>query len=95
MEQVPTSEVTGVVSSLPGEAVTRYEPFRFTGAGGEYFRIWIVNVMLSVVTFGIYSAWAKARRLQYFCRGVTAGALDYLSSHPVTSERIERVRQTH
>jgi predicted Zn-dependent protease len=28
-------------------------------------------------------------------RGVTAGALDYLSSHPVTSERIERVRQTH
>jgi Zn-dependent protease with chaperone function len=26
---------------------------------------------------------------------VTAGALDYLSSHPVTSERIERVRQTH
>jgi predicted Zn-dependent protease len=27
--------------------------------------------------------------------GVRAGALDYLSSHPVTSERIERVRQTH
>ena len=27
--------------------------------------------------------------------GITAGALDYLSSHPVTSERIERVRQTH
>jgi uncharacterized membrane protein YjgN (DUF898 family) len=68
MEQVPTSEVTAVVSSLPGEAVTRYEPFRFTGTGGEYFRIWIVNVMLSVVTFGIYSAWAKARRLQYFYR---------------------------
>jgi predicted Zn-dependent protease len=27
--------------------------------------------------------------------GITTGALDYLSSHPVTSERIERVRQTH
>jgi Zn-dependent protease with chaperone function len=26
---------------------------------------------------------------------IAAGALDYLSSHPVTSERIERVRQTH
>lgn len=26
--------------------------------------------------------------------GITAGALDYLSSHPVTSERIERVRQS-
>jgi Zn-dependent protease with chaperone function len=27
--------------------------------------------------------------------GITAGALAYLSSHPVTSERIERVRQFH
>jgi Zn-dependent protease with chaperone function len=27
--------------------------------------------------------------------GTAAGALDYLSSHPVTTERIERVRQTH
>ena len=61
--ECPYLRVTGVVSSLPGEAVC--EPFRFTGTGGEYFRIWIVNVMLSVVTFGIYSAWAKARRLQY------------------------------
>lgn len=41
-------------------------PFRFTGRGGEYFRIWIVNLLLSVVTLGIYSAWAKVRRLRYF-----------------------------
>jgi uncharacterized membrane protein YjgN (DUF898 family) len=41
-------------------------PFRFTGSGGEYFRIWIVNLLLSVVTLGIYSAWAKVRRLRYF-----------------------------
>ena len=39
---------------------------RFTGRAGEYFRIWIVNVCLSVVTFGIYSAWAKVRRKRYF-----------------------------
>ncbi len=32
--------------------------FRFTGNGGEYFRIWIVNLMLTIVTLGIYSAWA-------------------------------------
>jgi uncharacterized membrane protein YjgN (DUF898 family) len=41
-------------------------PFHFTGNGAEYFRIWIVNLLLSVVTLGIYSAWAKVRRLRYF-----------------------------
>ncbi|MDR0717820.1 MAG: DUF898 domain-containing protein [Azoarcus sp.] len=41
---------------------------QFTGSGGEYFRIWIVNLLLSVLTLGIYSAWAKVRREQYFHR---------------------------
>lgn len=40
--------------------------FEFTGSGSEYFRIWIVNVLLTIVTIGIYSAWAKVRRLRYF-----------------------------
>ena len=40
--------------------------FSFTGAAGEYFRIWIVNLLLSIVTLGIYTAWAKVRRLRYF-----------------------------
>lgn len=42
--------------------------FQFTGSGGEYFSIWIVNLLLSIITFGIYSAWAKVRREQYFHR---------------------------
>ncbi len=41
-------------------------PFEFRGNGGEYFRIWIVNLLLTIVTLGIYSAWAKVRRLRYF-----------------------------
>ena len=40
--------------------------FVFTGTAGEYFRIWIVNLLLSIATLGIYSAWAKVRRLRYF-----------------------------
>src|SRR5262245_54813734 len=44
----------------------RLERFSFTGSGGEYFRIWIVNMLLSILTLGIYSAWAKVRRLRYF-----------------------------
>ena len=41
-------------------------PLRFHGTGSDYFRIWIVNIILSVLTLGIYSAWAKVRRKQYF-----------------------------
>ncbi len=39
---------------------------RFTGNGAAFFRIWIVNIGLSLVTLGIYSAWAKVRTLRYF-----------------------------
>lgn len=49
--------------------------FEFTGDGWEYFRIWIVNLLLTLLTLGIYSAWAKVRRLQYFYRNThLAGA---------------------
>ncbi|NOU25669.1 MAG: DUF898 family protein [Methylotenera sp.] len=41
-------------------------PVEFTGKAGEYFGIWIVNLLLSIVTLGIYSAWAKVRRKKYF-----------------------------
>jgi uncharacterized membrane protein YjgN (DUF898 family) len=39
---------------------------RFTGTTGEYFRIWIVNLALTILTLGIYSAWAKVRKRRYF-----------------------------
>lgn len=39
---------------------------RFTGSGSEYFRIWAVNLGLTIVTLGVFSAWAKVRRLRYF-----------------------------
>ena len=41
-------------------------PFEFHGTGSEYFKIWLVNIILSIVTLGIYSPWAKVRRKQYF-----------------------------
>ena len=55
------------------------ENFEFTGNGGEYFRIWIVNLVLSILTLGIYSAWAKVRRLKYFYQHthVAGGSFDY------------------
>ena len=41
-------------------------PLEFTGSGGEYFRVWIVNVLLSVITLGFYTPWARRRTAQYF-----------------------------
>jgi len=40
--------------------------FNFTGNGWEYFRIWIVNILLTVITFGLYYPWAKVRNYRYF-----------------------------
>lgn len=59
------SEVT---SSSPAqtESKTQQHAFIFSGKGVEYFKIWIVNILLSLVTLGIYSAWAKVRNKQYF-----------------------------
>lgn len=41
-------------------------PIIFQGNTTEYFGIWIVNLLLTIVTLGIYSAWAKVRRKKYF-----------------------------
>ena len=47
------------------QAPVRHQ-LRFEGSGGEYFKIWIVNLALSIVTLGIFSAWAKVRSKRYF-----------------------------
>lgn len=38
----------------------------FEGSGMEYFKIWIVNVLLTIVTLGLYYPWAKVRNNRYF-----------------------------
>jgi uncharacterized membrane protein YjgN (DUF898 family) len=55
------------------------ERMSFTGTGVEYFRIWIVNLALTIITLGVYSAWAKVRRLQFFYRHtrVAGAGFDY------------------
>jgi len=41
-------------------------PLNFHGEEGAYFRIWLVNVLLGIVTLGIYTPWARRRTVQYF-----------------------------
>jgi uncharacterized membrane protein YjgN (DUF898 family) len=51
--------------ALPLRAVSLHT-IQFTGSGSAYFRIWVVNLLLTVVTLGLYHPWAKVRKLQYF-----------------------------
>jgi uncharacterized membrane protein YjgN (DUF898 family) len=55
-------------ATQPMESMTmrRELEIRFTGSGSEYFRIWIVNLLLTIVTLSLYYPWAKVRRLRYF-----------------------------
>jgi len=46
---------------------------RFTGSGSEYFRIWIVNLLLTIVTLSLYYPWAKVRKLKYFYGNTLVG----------------------
>jgi len=52
---------------------------RFSGSGSEYFRIWVINLLLTLLSFGIYSAWAKVRKTRYFYQNtqLDGHAFDY------------------
>jgi uncharacterized membrane protein YjgN (DUF898 family) len=65
MQSIGPGEPTpSIASSRPSPEASR--PFVFAATGSAYFRIWIVNLLLTVITVGIYSPWAKVRRLRYF-----------------------------
>jgi uncharacterized membrane protein YjgN (DUF898 family) len=60
---------------------TQHTSLTFTGKSGEYFKIWVVNVFLTILTIGIYSAWAKVRKKRYFYRStfLLDSSFDYLA----------------
>lgn len=72
-----TRPAVGATQITP--ATPRRYPTEFTASGSEYFRIWIVNLLLIVLTLGIYLPWAKVRKLKYFYRntGLGGDALDF------------------
>lgn len=55
---------------------------QFTGSASEYFRIWIVNLFFTLITLGVYSAWAKVRKKRYFYGStkVDGDSFDYFAS---------------
>lgn len=60
---VPDTQAAYAAPSLEQRTVL---PVQFVGSGGEYFRIWVVNLLLMLLTLGLYYPWARVRRLKYF-----------------------------
>lgn len=63
----------------------------FSGCARDYFRIWIVNLCLSLITLGIFSAWAKVRKKRYLYSHTTLGGtpFQYLARpEPILKGRI-------
>ncbi|MDM1246876.1 DUF898 domain-containing protein [Acinetobacter sp. R933-2] len=61
----PFSDHSSHTTSNPS-AQGRVYRFKFHGDAMEYFGIWIVNILLTIVTLSLYAPWAKVRRLRYF-----------------------------
>lgn len=56
--------------SVIEQSTPTLKSFQFFGKTSEYFGIWLVNLLLTMVTLGIYSPWAKVRRVNYMLGNV-------------------------
>jgi uncharacterized membrane protein YjgN (DUF898 family) len=54
------------IAPAPTPPPEEVHAIEFSASGSEYFRIWIVNLLLTLVTLGLYYPWAKVRKLRYF-----------------------------
>lgn len=52
-------------SAEPGRAIEAH-PLHFSGTGGGYARVWLVNLLLNALTLGLYTPWARRRTAVYF-----------------------------
>ncbi|MRR58041.1 MAG: DUF898 domain-containing protein [Deltaproteobacteria bacterium] len=63
---IPAEMLVAVSDQKPEpEVPSREVPLEFHGSARVYFRIWIVNLCLTLLTLGIFSAWAKVRKKRY------------------------------
>jgi uncharacterized membrane protein YjgN (DUF898 family) len=78
--QIPSASLSDDIVQAGGVVPAPLDPikferhrFEFTGSPGEFFRIWVVNLFLTIATLGIYNAWAKVRTRQYFFANTRLG----------------------
>ncbi len=57
--------MTSASGPAAASTITAYRT-EFSGSGREYFRVWLVNLLLTIVTLGFYTPFARRRTAQYF-----------------------------
>jgi uncharacterized membrane protein YjgN (DUF898 family) len=77
-------------TDAPAGTAPERHPIGFTASGSEYFRIWIVNLLLIIVTLGLYLPWARVRKFKYFYANTWVGG-DALGFH---GEPVKMLRGT-
>jgi uncharacterized membrane protein YjgN (DUF898 family) len=84
MNDASMGVIDGALPAAGAPAATAAAPpaayrmtMRFGGSGSEYFRIWIVNLLLILVTLGLYYPFAKVRRLRYFYGNTKLGGEEF------------------
>tara|TARA_B100002019_G_scaffold286258_1_gene296465 strand:+ start:9539 stop:10543 length:1005 start_codon:yes stop_codon:yes gene_type:complete len=71
--------------NLPSPKSTTGSDLVFSGKGAEFFGIWIVNILLSICTLGVYSAWAKVRTTNYFYGNTKLGGSPFVyTANPIS-----------
>ncbi len=65
-KNIPGFNEANSKNHLEGSENQRELKLEFVGSTPEYFKIWIVNLCLTILTLGIFSAWAKVRKKRYF-----------------------------
>ncbi len=90
--QAPLQSIPGTPTKPPPPRKTSsdyrsdFQPkLEYTGEGGEFFKLNLVNILLTLATFGIYSFWAKAK-VRHFHWGNTYFMDEPLEYHATGKE---------
>jgi uncharacterized membrane protein YjgN (DUF898 family) len=81
----PGAETPPAAAALPPPeppvlpAIPARHPVQFHGDAREFFRIWIVNTLLTLLSAGLFLAWAKVRKRRYLrgCTEIMGHRFDY------------------
>ncbi len=62
----PSARAPAARDAAQAPAAPNFIPITFGGTTRQYFKIYTVNMLLTILTLGIYSAWARVRTRRFF-----------------------------
>ncbi len=65
------ANIPGAFSEAPNASTPDEYSFRFEGSGAEYFFIFLKHLFLTLVTLGLYFAWAKTERRAFIWKSLS------------------------